>query len=238
MVADPEERGAVQGERTLLQLAIEPRLIIRVLAALAVGFVVCSLTLRLLFVNGYLRSFNFTINEVLNVDTERNPPTWVQASTMLGCGLLAWSISQHTGRRSWQLIAAFFLFISLDEAARLHENLISPVRALFGTEGTVLHYAWVIPTVPALALFAYLVRDALTVLPRADRVRLIRATGVFLLGSVGLEMLSGREVLNGVESARYVVLTHIEEGLEFAGLIGVLAVLMDVAGRRAVSMAV
>ena len=224
-------RAGAGGRPSVLELRINPRQALATVTGLAGLSFITSLVLRLLYVNGHLTSFGFTINEVLNVDAERNPPTWLQASLMLACGGLAWIVSQRTGNRGWRLIALFLVAISADEAGRLHENLIGPAQDLFGTEGTFLHYAWVIPAVPAFALFLYLVRSALAVVTERDRARLTVATCAFLLGSVGVEMISGLEVESGVDTTAYVLLTHIEEGLEFAGLLGVFAVLLDMARR-------
>ena len=221
-------------DMVVLHLVLSPRRAIGVVAAVAAAFLTTSLVLRLSYVNGTLTSFGFTINEVLNVDAERNPPTWTQAGIMLACGGLSWAIAQRTAVRGWRLIGLFFVAISMDEGARLHENLIGPLQDVFGTEGTVLHYAWVIPAIPAVAVFAYLVRGALRAVPPREQVWLMAAGAVFFAGSIGMEMIGGWAVADGVDSTRYVLITHLEEALEFSGLIGAFAVLLEAAGREPV----
>lgn len=225
----PDDQGHVE-----LHLALSPRRVVGVLAAVAAAFVITSLVLRLSYVNGRLTSFGFTINEVLNVDAERNPPTWTQAATMLACGGLSWVIAQRTALRGWQLISLFFVAISMDEAARLHENLIGPLQRLLGTEGTILHYAWVVPAVPMVAVFAYLVRGALRAIPRRERLALVAAGAAFFAGSIGMEVVGGWAVAEGVDTTRYVVVTHLEEALESMGLVGAFAVLLELAGQERV----
>jgi len=62
--------------------------------------------------------------------------------------LLSFIASAHKKTNSpyvlWAILAAIFLFFSIDEISSIHESLTAPVREIFNTSG-LLFFAWVIP---------------------------------------------------------------------------------------------
>src|SRR5687768_11951693 len=88
----------------------------------------------------------------LSLSYEGNVPTWYASSLLLLCavmpGLIASEIpAAGSGRRHWWALAILFAFMSLDEAAEIHEHL----GGLIGTGG-VLYFDWVIPAAIIVAL--------------------------------------------------------------------------------------
>jgi hypothetical protein len=196
------------------------RLILRGTAALAALTVSVSLILRLVWVNGGLQSFDASINKILNVDAEGNLPTWYATVLVFSCALVAFSIHAFVDRRSmwaWRGFAALLVFISVDEAASLHEHLIEPLRGLFDTSG-VLYYAWVLAAIPAIVGAGIVLRPMMTPLLASEERRILGAMGMMVFGAVGFEMLSGLAA-DDLESVTYVLITHAEEALEFFGAV-------------------
>src|SRR5262245_15560815 len=86
-----------------------------------------------------------TLVGFLSLSYEANLPTWYASSLLLRCavqlGLIAREIpAGGLGRPHWWGLAILFGFMSLDEAAEIHEHL----GGLIGTGG-VLYLDWVIP---------------------------------------------------------------------------------------------
>lgn len=69
---------------------------------------------------------------LLNVSLEYNIPTWYQAIALFLCGLtlavIAMVKQQEASRwtQYWRVLSLIFFFLSLDEAAELHELLVIP----------------------------------------------------------------------------------------------------------------
>ncbi len=87
------------------------------------------------------------------VDLEANVPTYFNviilfiSALLLGC-IAAWKFSvKDKFRIHWAGLALIFLYLSMDEAAALHERLIKPMRSIVNFEGYggLFYFAWVIP---------------------------------------------------------------------------------------------
>lgn len=160
---------------------------------------------------------------LFHFDLERNLPslfaTLLMLSASLLCGLRAREAAHDVG--AWWLLTGCFAFLSVDEALVIHERFILPVRAAFDATG-FFHYAWILPygaavVLLALALFGWWWRLPLALKPQATL-----AAVVFLSGAILVEGFSGwylTRVSGGVMDLGYDVVTTLEEGLEFVGLL-------------------
>jgi hypothetical protein len=168
----------------------------------------------------------FIFNAVIfvNVNREANLPTWY--STLLlaaSSGLIALIASVHRQKRNrfvrrWALLSIVFLYLSLDEAAALHEYLTDPLRELFNVTG-YLHFAWVLVGIPFALVIVVLYWQFVWALPKATRNRLILAAVVYLGGALVIEIISANQyAVDEGRSLLYSAIGTLEEFCEMAGV--------------------
>lgn len=134
---------------------------------------------------------------LFNLSGEGNIPAWFSALGLMVCaGLLAFIAAEKASRRdrrfinNWRLLAVIFLYISIDEAAQIHELLIDPIRLALGVGG-FLYFAWVIPFSILLIIFLIAYIPFLRHLPKEIRFLFIFAGAVYVGGALGIELVSG-----------------------------------------------
>jgi hypothetical protein len=118
--------------------------------------------------------------EHLSLSYEANVPTWFSSSLLLGCAIAAGLVAHQSTawRRHWWGMAIAFGYVSMDEAAEIHEHL----GGLFGTHG-ILYFDWVIVAVAALAVLAAIYLRFMIALPRRTRIGLIIAGIIYIGGA-------------------------------------------------------
>lgn len=160
-----------------------------------------------------------------DVGGEQTVAAWLSSMIMLLCALLLFylaTMKRHLRQpyaTHWLGLAIIFLGLSMDEAVGMHEMMITPMQEMLHTEGAFL-YAWVIPALVFVGAVGLLYLGFLWHLPASFRLRIIVAGAVFVGGAVGFEMLEG--ALAGFYRQHLVVYEaaiHLEDTLEFAGLI-------------------
>jgi hypothetical protein len=149
-------------------------------------------------VEGYLQPLR-----IFDVGEERSIPTWFESIQFLLCSMLLAVIAVAKKRRSdryslhWGVLSVILLLLSLDEVASIHEaigqqseNLLHSVTGL--TPGGAIKFFWVVPgaILALIVLLAYL--RFLADLPRSTRRSFLFAGALFVLGALGLEMLSAQ----------------------------------------------
>lgn len=172
-----------------------------------------------------------------NLDSEMNFGAWFSSMMMLCSALLLMAIAARAkaaGNRHWlywALLAAVFALFSLDETTSIHETAIEPLRGALDTGG-IFYWAWVIPALILVPLFAAAYIPFLLALPRRSAALFITAGGLFVSGALGFELLSGLAISAAGETAPLVtVLAICEETLEMLGLALFTGALADHAGR-------
>jgi hypothetical protein len=240
MNADRTEQGA------LPELRVSPRTVTRamgvVIAALAAGHLAAVVVQRWVGHGGTHDGVAGTevLVRVFGMDGELNAPTWYSASALLFCAGLAGLIAalRYRTRRAagawhWGLLAATLAFLSLDEAALLHEELSKPLtRSLDLDEARWEYWAWLGPylalTVVFVGVFARFIRR----LPPHTRRPLLTGGAIFLAGAAGLELV-GRDLWDeGDISSPYLLLVGLEEVLEMLGVTVVAYALLTYLGRQ------
>lgn len=162
-----------------------------------------------------------TFVDFFHPDREHSVLSWFQSLQLLLCGGLAWTVMQRgasgsAGHRiAWTALACGFVFLSLDEAAVIHERLEVVVPAAWRTGP--LRFAWVVPALAMLVALAPCFRSLLRDLPTAHRRRLLAAAGVYLGGAVGMEMVDGAVQSTHGAGTAYWTLVVVEEALEMTG---------------------
>ncbi|NWF64763.1 MAG: hypothetical protein HXY38_10700 [Chloroflexi bacterium] len=168
----------------------------------------------------------FLIDLMINsffFDFEGNVPTYMNAlllfiPSLLLTGIGAWkSAIRDRFRFHWNGLALIFFLLSIDEIASLHEKLIKPMRAIFGSEG-VFYFAWIIPGVIAIALFGLTYLMYFLHLENKFKWLFFFSLSTYLGGVIGGEMVSGYFAANlGLKNYTYAVVASLEESVEMIG---------------------
>lgn len=212
-----------------MKIAINPRRVLQILL-----FVV--FTLVLLSVAGqcykYFVGHDPTLLKIVNkvdLDGEDNClPTWYQTCALFSCFVVLGTIAlgkrtaQDRWARHWGFLAFTFLYLSLDEAVSLHEQL-NGLSHWF--KNSLIHDAWIVPALLAVVLFGRAYLKFLWQLPVRSCVLFIVAGSIYLSGAVGMEIVSGHylnthqaTLING-EDFFYKMLNTLEEMLEMLGIV-------------------
>lgn len=166
------------------------------------------------------------------LDYENNIPTWYSSSALLLCSLLLATIAVAKKRDGahyvfhWTALSIIFLFLSLDEAASVHEITISPLRAALNA-GPILHYTWVILGAAAVLIIAVGYWRFLSDLPSPTQRLFLTAGTMYVGGALGVELLGGwYDALYGKKNMMYVMIATVEEFFEMQGIVVFIYALM------------
>lgn len=158
---------------------------------------------------------------LVSINEEGTAATWFSSGLWLVLGLLSAGLYLlgRPRRIPWLCMALVALYASADELIEIHEYFYKFAGGV--ADGMPLHatFAWVIPGLAlALIIAGGLLRFVLG-LPGPTKYGLLAAGGLFLLGAIGMEVLSG--LLHGRhEALPYLALTYTisEEFLEMAAV--------------------
>jgi hypothetical protein len=165
-------------------------------------------------------------SSLFNVTFEGNVPTWYTTLLMLIAALLSLFIAAHAVRQRlpwrihWVGLMLLFLYLSLDEAAAIHEIFTSPTREAFNTSG-YLHFSWILVGIPVAIGIALLFLPFVLNLPAKTRAAFLIAGVVYLLGAVGVELIGANMwyETDGLVTPQYTAVGGVEEFLEMFGVI-------------------
>lgn len=158
-----------------------------------------------------------------NLDREMNIPTWFSSMLFLFSAVLMWKAGDAEApyglrfRKYWKGLAVFFVYISIDEVAAIHEMAVDPFRKWLHAGGW-LYFTWVVPAAVLVAVLAALYWRLFFALPARTKRLFLLAAFLFFAGAFGFEMVEGRYVeLHGSQNFQYALIAHAEEILEFIG---------------------
>jgi hypothetical protein len=160
------------------------------------------------------------------VDLEANVPTYFNTIILfipaLFLGIIAaWKFSiKDKFKIHWAGLAFIFLYLSMDEAATLHERLIKPMRAIVDFEGYggLFYFAWVIPGIAVVILFLLAYLRFFLHLENKYKILFFISIAAYVGGIIGGEMLSGRFAGTiGLKNFEYAMFASLEESLEWIG---------------------
>lgn len=219
MVVDAGRSTASSSPVVALQL--RPGALVPVLAVVTLVVAGIGLALRwATLVEGADGLWLGRLTPLFDTNDEGNVPTWLQSGVLLLAALLLWTVARRAAAegdrdaRYWRGLALVFGYLSLDEAAALHELSIPVLRTQFGLSG-VLRFAWVVLAVPLVAVFALLYVRFLLRLPRRTALAFVVCGGLFVGVAAGLELPQGALYEEGATTgAAFVVLTAVEELVE------------------------
>ena len=155
---------------------------------------------------------------LFDVGEERSIPTWFESILFLLCSTLlavvAVAKKQRNDRYSlhWGVLSVILLLLSLDEVASIHEAVGEQSERLLNyttgiTPGGAISFFWVVPGAIFVFIVLLVYLRFLANLPQTTRRLFLFAGALFVLGALGIEMLtaqvvSSSEAISGwIESA-------------------------------------
>jgi hypothetical protein len=168
--------------------------------------------------------------EKFNLDAEGNFVTWFKSMLLFLSAIATALIAQnkrtsHTFVWHWQVLAWAFTLMSIDEIARVHEGLTSPLRHTLHSSG-FLYYAWIIPAAAIVIAFCILMLRFFLHLPQRFQIGLASGAFVYVLGALGLESLGGYAVSTNAQPVLIPILVTLEECSQMIGSIILLNMLL------------
>lgn len=158
------------------------------------------------------------------VDLEANVPTYFNTVILFIPALLlgiisAWKHSiKDKFKIHWIGLTLIFLYLSMDEAAALHERLIKPVRAILHIYEGWFYFAWIIPGIAAVTLFGLSYIRFFINLSNKFKALFFVSLTIYVGGIIGGEIVSGYFAqLTGLNNFTYAMFTSLEESLEYIG---------------------
>jgi len=160
---------------------------------------------------------------LFDLNAEANVPTWL-STLLLACASLA-MIAVGAAHRAhgvrgaghWTVLGGVFAFLSVDEAAQVHELVMQTMDEQMVTSGA-LAFAWVIPYgLATMVLAAVYLRFWWRLPPRTRRLLGLSAA-CFVGGALGFELLEGLWQTYRGWGRGMRVLFVIEECLEMTGV--------------------
>lgn len=189
------------------------RLVTTTAAAGTATVAVLGLAAELSWHAGWL---SYELLELLSLSAEGNLPTWWASILLFSCGLTLASIARaaELSRPHWWGLAVIFFYMSLDEAAQLHEEL----GAIFGEGEGVLYFTWVIPAVVIVAAVLAVYARFLWRLEARSRARFLIAGGIYVGGALVMELPLGWWAdTHGQGTLGYALIDFVEETMEMVG---------------------
>jgi hypothetical protein len=207
----------------VLTFRVQPTQVASLLRYLITCFVLAHIVVKTVaLVSGH--DYIFGLVPMFDLDAERNLPTLFSALLFVLSGVLSavlWVAgrARHTPGIMWLVLAGVFVFLGVDEFVGLHERLDRSLQSRFHTSG-LLTFAWLVP----YGVFASVL--GLALIPHLKRIRpavrnyLVAAGVIYLVGALGLEMVSGAyyQGQHTKQTFLWVVLTTLEELFEMIGL--------------------
>lgn len=159
--------------------------------------------------------------DLVDLDHEKNLPTLFSSVQLLFAGSLAWYLGARepvtSSRWLWRFLGAGLCFMALDETASIHElGLQLDIGSL--RDISYFRFAWVVPGFAVVAVCGAVLLKLLLALPRHAAAMFILSGGIFLAGSLGMEMLGAHYYKPGLETDwAFTICYTLEETLEMLG---------------------
>ncbi|HYD09411.1 MAG TPA: hypothetical protein VEA78_04860 [Acidimicrobiales bacterium] len=153
---------------------------------------------------------------------EWNPSSWLASALLAATAAAAYVVGRTAvDQGRWSTVAGVLLALSVDEIATVHERLAAlPAIPGIGPRG------WAGAGLLLVAVVAWRLLPWVLTLDVALRRALVVGGVVFVCGAVGFEVLSGEWAVGHGEDRSYWALATVEEDLELAGVLVVLAALL------------
>lgn len=197
--------------------------IIRILVIVFIVLIIANFAaLYLRFILGHDYVYGFVL--AFDVNKETNIPTCFSAFILLLSACLLWLIaifkkSNHDSYFiHWFIFSIIFFYISIDEAARIHEFFNKPLSNVFHFSG-MYYFSWVIIGLIIIVLFRIFYLKFLDSLPTKTRKQFIFSLLIYIWGAIGVDMVGEYYSSLHGENIIYNMIGSLEESLEMIGVI-------------------
>jgi hypothetical protein len=172
--------------------------------------------------------------DLVKMDQENNLGVYFSSFNLLVAALLLFIIYRlHikikvNDSRYWLILSIIFLALSIDETVAFHELFATPLRELIDV-GRIFYFAWVIPALIIVGLFAMYFLKFFLSLPSRYKILFGLSALMFAGGAICMEIIEGFLITSDKEEivALYYTLTTIEESAEMLGVILFIYSLID-----------
>ena len=193
--------------------------LVRLVLIIAITIVLVHSLSWLAHYSGHERIKTFRL--LFNLSGEGNIAAYFSALLILLVSLCSWLLYRTTLnkrlKKGWLLTSGLFFFLSWDEASQIHEKFNKSFHALLGGgDQGIFNFAWVIPYSVLVVLVGLVLIPFIRVLPRKLFIKLAFAGIVYVMGAIGMEMISATIEY---KSSWYMLVTSIEESMEITGMI-------------------
>lgn len=192
--------------------------------SILIGLVLFEICLIAIYLTG-----NFIGHPTIffNLDGEANLPAWFSSMQFLLIGQIFYLKSQQPNPKNLPshffliLIAAGFIFLSVDEAAQVHETLSGVLkRSTSMPRFKDGNGVWILPYV-LIGSFAFykLYSEVIVMFSRFRKESIIMASGMIMIafGAVALEIISYQFLRSGSRENQFIIEVAFEEFFEMAG---------------------
>lgn len=156
--------------------------------------------------------------QLFDLDKEANIPT-LFCTILWGLNAICfYLLGRFEQQRAFRVLSLIFCYLMIDESASIHERITPLLRHTFSTSDFFL-FAWIIPYGLCLGLLTIYFLPILMKLGRPTQFYYLLAGAIFILGSIGMEMLAGFQWQPHQQSTSYYILSTLEESMEMIGLI-------------------
>jgi hypothetical protein len=203
-----------RSEEDIMVLAIYAKMIVRIIIIAVLLITLAGLAARFAMYmwgqEGYLEALR-----IFDVGEERSIPTWFESILFLLCSILLAVVAVAKKQRNdryilhWSVLSIILLLLSLDEVASIHEAIGQQSERLLHsatgfTPSGAIKFFWVVPGAifVVIVLLAYL--RFLANLPQTTRRMFLFAGALFVLGALGIEMLTAQVVSSSGDIASWI----------------------------------
>lgn len=173
-------------------------------------------------------------SSLFNVTFEGNVPTWYTVVLLLVASLLSFLIVGYVlqNKMKWRIhwigLTVLFLYLSLDEAAAIHEIFTTPIREALEATG-YLYFSWILVGIPVAIVIAVLFLPFVWNLPKRTKIAFFLAGMVYLVGAIVVESFGAKlwYETDGIVTPTYTAVGGVEEFLEMFGVILAIYGLLD-----------
>jgi hypothetical protein len=212
----------------MLEITARPRRIALILGIVAIYLAAQSIFGEYINTNvlhGRFSSVPALVLDEFSVNAEQTIPTWFQVlllfviSVLLAVIARAKRASKDAYTPYWAALAIMFVYLSMDEAAAIHEIVSDPLHAAFQTTG-ILAFGWQILAAPLVIIFGLIFLRFLFHLPPRTRNLFILAGALYVGGALVTDAVSASLLPSDNElSLQYLAVGTLEELLEMAGMV-------------------
>ena len=163
---------------------------------------------------------------------EHNAPTYFSSLNLLLTAALLYVIARLASENGqgkkqghpWRILAAGFLFMSVDEFADLRHILATAAKAVSGhgfESVPLLTVAWTVPVAVILVVLAIYFIPFLLRLKKVYTINFALAGAAFVFASMGIETIQGAHVAqtNGVRDVPFMLMVTLEETMEIFSIL-------------------